>query len=76
MARHYTKPQIVSATGDLLRTKRKRQRPSLKLKTEPVPEYESVSQMIGSMSQQHCPEPAAFERANYMKMLASYRPIN
>ena len=38
-------------------------------------EYESVSQMIGSMSQQHVAEPAAFERANYMKMLASYRPI-
>jgi dihydroorotate dehydrogenase (fumarate) len=39
-------------------------------------EYESVMQMIGSMSQQHCAEPAAFERANYMKMLASYRPVN
>lgn len=39
-------------------------------------EYESVAQMIGSMSQQHCAEPTAFERANYMKMLASYRPIN
>ena len=39
-------------------------------------EYESVSQMIGSMSQQHCAEPAAFERANYMKVLASYRPLN
>jgi dihydroorotate dehydrogenase (fumarate) len=39
-------------------------------------EYESVAQMIGSMSQQHCAEPAAFERANYMKMLASYRPTN
>ena len=39
-------------------------------------EYESVRQMIGSLSQQHCPEPAAFERANYMKTLASYRPIN
>jgi dihydroorotate dehydrogenase (fumarate) len=39
-------------------------------------EYESVSQMIGSLSQQHCPEPAAFERANYMKTLGSYRPIN
>jgi len=39
-------------------------------------EYESVAQMIGSMSQRHCAEPAAFERANYMKMLASYRPIN
>jgi len=39
-------------------------------------EYESAAQMIGAMSQQHCAEPAAFERANYMKMLASYRPIN
>ena len=39
-------------------------------------EYESVAQMIGAMSQQHCPEPAAFERANYMKMLQSYRPLN
>ena len=39
-------------------------------------EYESLAQMIGAMSQQHCPEPAAFERANYMKMLQSYRPIN
>jgi dihydroorotate dehydrogenase (fumarate) len=39
-------------------------------------EYESVAQMIGSLSQQHCAEPAAFERANYMKTLASYRPVN
>lgn len=39
-------------------------------------EYESVNQMIGSMSQQHCAEPAVFERANYMKVLASYRPLN
>jgi dihydroorotate dehydrogenase (fumarate) len=39
-------------------------------------EYESVRQMIGSLSQQHCAEPAAFERANYMKTLASYQPIN
>ena len=39
-------------------------------------EYESVSQMIGSMSQKHCAEPAAFERANYLKTLASYRPLN
>ncbi len=39
-------------------------------------EYESVAQMIGSMSQQHCAEPAAFERANYMKTLDSYRPLN
>jgi dihydroorotate dehydrogenase (fumarate) len=39
-------------------------------------EYESVSQMIGAMSQQHCAEPAAYERANYMKTLDSYRPVN
>ena len=39
-------------------------------------EYVSVAQMIGSMSQQHCAEPAAFERANYMKTLDSYWPIN
>jgi dihydroorotate dehydrogenase (fumarate) len=39
-------------------------------------EYESVSQMIGSMSQQHCAEPAAFERANYLKTLDSFQPIN
>jgi dihydroorotate dehydrogenase (fumarate) len=39
-------------------------------------EYESVMQMIGAMSQEHCAEPAAFERANYMKMLDSYRPLN
>jgi dihydroorotate dehydrogenase (fumarate) len=37
--------------------------------------YSSVEQMIGSMSQQRVTEPAAFERANYMKTLASYRPI-
>ena len=39
-------------------------------------EYQSVMQMIGAMSQKHCTEPAAFERANYMKMLGSYRPLN
>lgn len=38
-------------------------------------EYESVSQMIGSMSQKHTLDPAAFERANYMKTLASYKPV-
>jgi dihydroorotate dehydrogenase (fumarate) len=37
-------------------------------------EYESVKQMCGSMSQLRCPEPAAFERANYMKVLHSWRP--
>ncbi len=37
-------------------------------------EYESVAQMQGSMSQQNVGEPAAFERANYMKTLSSWRP--
>jgi dihydroorotate dehydrogenase (fumarate) len=37
-------------------------------------EYESVAQMRGSMSQRHVAEPAAFERANYMKALHSFRP--
>lgn len=37
-------------------------------------EYESVEQMQGSMSQKNVGEPAAFERANYMKMLASWKP--
>ena len=37
-------------------------------------EYESVKQMQGSMSQKHVKEPAAFERANYMRVLHSWRP--
>lgn len=36
--------------------------------------YTSASQMRGSMSQRHVEEPAAFERANYMKVLQSWRP--
>lgn len=36
-------------------------------------EYESVQQLQGSMSQQNVAEPAAFERANYMKVLQSWR---
>ena len=35
--------------------------------------YGSVSAMKGVLSQQSCAEPAAFERANYMKTLQSYR---
>jgi dihydroorotate dehydrogenase (fumarate) len=37
-------------------------------------EYESISQMRGSLSQINCAEPAAFERANYMRVLSSYAP--
>ena len=35
-------------------------------------EYESISQMCGSMSQRNVPNPAAFERANYIRVLSSY----
>ena len=35
-------------------------------------EYDSIGLMQGSMSQRACAEPAAFERANYMKVLRSY----
>ncbi len=37
-------------------------------------EYESVRQMKGSMSQQNCANPSAFERALYISTLQSYRP--
>ena len=36
-------------------------------------EYNSVQQMIGSMSLQKCPNPKAFERANYMQILQSWK---
>jgi len=36
-------------------------------------EYKSIEQMKGSMSQQKVKEPAAFERANYMKVLNSFK---
>jgi dihydroorotate dehydrogenase (fumarate) len=35
-------------------------------------EYASIAQMQGSMSYRSVAEPAAFERANYMKVLSSY----
>lgn len=35
-------------------------------------EYESIEQMRGSMSQRAVAQPAAFERANYMKILNSF----
>lgn len=38
-----------------------------------VNEYESVDQMKGSMSQKSVSNPEAFERANYMKVLDSYK---
>ena len=38
-------------------------------------EYESIKQMQGSMSQKSVKEPAAFERANYMKVLNSFKDM-
>ena len=38
-------------------------------------EYESITQMKGSMSQKKVGEPAAFERANYMKTLQSFKTL-
>jgi len=35
-------------------------------------EYESVEQLRGSVSQRAVTDPAAYERANYMKALAGY----
>ena len=36
-------------------------------------EYESISQMRGSLSLLKCPNPMAFERANYMRVLAGWK---
>ena len=36
-------------------------------------EYESLAQMRGSMSLEKCPDPSAYERANYMTILQSWR---
>jgi dihydroorotate dehydrogenase (fumarate) len=38
-------------------------------------EYESIQQMKGSLSQKSVKEPAAFERANYMKVLNSFKSL-
>jgi dihydroorotate dehydrogenase (fumarate) len=38
-------------------------------------DYASIQQMQGSMSQKSVKEPAAFERANYMKVLNSFRDL-
>ncbi|MGE5242718.1 MAG: dihydroorotate dehydrogenase-like protein [Betaproteobacteria bacterium] len=35
-------------------------------------EYESLDQLRGSMSHARCPDPAAFERGNYMRILQSW----
>jgi dihydroorotate dehydrogenase (fumarate) len=38
-------------------------------------EYESIKQMRGSMSQLHCPDESAFERAQYLKTIQTYHPV-
>ncbi|MGZ9223169.1 MAG: dihydroorotate dehydrogenase-like protein [Anaerolineales bacterium] len=38
-------------------------------------EYQSIQQMQGSMSQRAVKDPAAFERANYMKVLNSFKEL-
>lgn len=35
-------------------------------------EYASIEQMKGSMSQEHCADPSAYERAGYLRTLASF----
>ena len=37
-------------------------------------EYESLAQMRGSMDLSRSPDPTAYERANYMEILAGWRP--
>jgi dihydroorotate dehydrogenase (fumarate) len=36
-------------------------------------EYASLAQMLGNMSLAKCPDPSAFSRANYMRILQSWR---
>ena len=35
-------------------------------------EYTSVEQLKGSLCRERCPDPSAYERANYMRTLVSY----
>jgi len=37
-------------------------------------EYESVAQLKGCLSQEKCPEPSAFERAQYMRVISTWKP--
>jgi dihydroorotate dehydrogenase (fumarate) len=70
--------KVTMMASELLRNGLKRIKEILQEVTEwmDTHEYESVAQMIGSLSQQHCPDPTAFERANYLKTLGSYQPVN
>ena len=37
-------------------------------------EYESISQLQGSMSQMNCPDPSIYERVQYLKAVQTYNP--
>ena len=37
-------------------------------------DYQSLQQMQGSMSLERCPDPGAYERVNYMRLLQSWEP--
>lgn len=37
-------------------------------------EYESIAQLKGSLSQKNCPDPGAFERAQYMRVISTWKP--
>jgi dihydroorotate dehydrogenase (fumarate) len=37
-------------------------------------DYQSVQQLQGSMSQKYCSDPSAFERAQYMRAVLTYKP--
>jgi len=39
-------------------------------------EYTSIDQLRGALSLKTCPDPSAYERANYMLLLQSWRPLN
>jgi dihydroorotate dehydrogenase (fumarate) len=36
-------------------------------------DYQSVRQLQGTMSQKYCADPGAFERAQYMRSIMSFR---
>jgi dihydroorotate dehydrogenase (fumarate) len=37
-------------------------------------EVASVAELVGCMSQQRCPNPAEYERSQYMRAIQGYRP--
>lgn len=38
-------------------------------------EYDSITQMKGCLSQKNSPDPSAFERAQYMRLISTYQPV-